>query len=190
MTRTTKAPSIKDLKSSKILVDRFIADRPSIADRMASGKRLRTKVPQASLAEFRLPKARKNPVAILEGQARSRLKDLIPVRYARMLTSPFAFLRGTAAVMAQDLSASPVSGLDVQACGDMHVSNFGVFASAERSLVFGINDFDETMPGPWEWDLKRLVTSAIVAGQFVGEDRETCESFSRAVVSSYRRRIR
>jgi uncharacterized protein (DUF2252 family) len=92
--------------------------------------------------------------------------------------------------MAQGLSASPVSGLCVQACGDMHMSNFGVFASAERSLVFGINDFNETMPGPWEWDLKRLATSAVVAGQFVGQDRETCESFSRAVVSSYRRRIR
>jgi uncharacterized protein (DUF2252 family) len=92
--------------------------------------------------------------------------------------------------MAQDLSSSPVSGLGVQVCGDMHLSNFGVFASAERSLVFGINDFDETMPGPWEWDLKRLATSAVVAGQFVGQDRETCESFSRAVVSSYRRRIR
>ena len=85
--------------------------------------------------------------------------------------SPFAFLRGTAAVMAQDLSPSPVTGLHVQVCGDMHVSNFGVFASAERSLVFGINDFDETIPGPWEWDLKRLVASAVVAGQFVGTDR-------------------
>jgi uncharacterized protein (DUF2252 family) len=143
-----------------------------------------------SLAELNLPRARKNPIVILEDQAKSRLKELVPVRYARMLMSPFAFLRGSAAVMAQDLSASPVSGLGVQACGDMHVSNFGVFASAERSLVFGINDFDETMPGPWEWDLKRLATSAVVAGQFVGQDRETCESFSRAVVSSYRRRIR
>jgi uncharacterized protein (DUF2252 family) len=188
MTRS-KVLSIEDLKSSKMLADRFTAARPSIADRLAIGKRLRTKVPQASLAEFKLPKARKNPVAILEDQAKSRLKELIPVRYARMLVSPFAFLRGTAAVMAQDLSASPVSGLHVQACGDMHVSNFGVFASAERSLVFGINDFDETMPGPWEWDLKRLATSAVVAGQFVGQDRERCESFSRAVVSSYRRRM-
>jgi uncharacterized protein (DUF2252 family) len=189
MTSSAKVLSIEDLKSSKSLADRFTASRPSIADRLASGKRLRTNVSRASLAEFKLPRARKNPVAILEGQAKSRLKELIPVRYARMLTSPFAFLRGTAAVMAQDLSVSPVSGLDVQACGDMHVSNFGVFASAERSLVFGINDFDETMPGPWEWDLKRLATSAVVAGQFIGQDRESCESFSRAIVSSYRRRI-
>jgi uncharacterized protein DUF2252 len=101
MTRTTKAPSIEDLKSSKMLVDRFTATRPSITVRLADGKCLRTNVPLESLAEFKLPKARKNPVAILEGQAKSRLKNLIPVRYARMLTSPFAFLRDTAAVMAQ-----------------------------------------------------------------------------------------
>ncbi len=155
---------------------------------MAAGKRLRTTVPRASLAEYKTQKTRKDPVAILETQAKTRLQDLIPVRYARMLTSPFAFLRGTAAVMAQDLSPSPVTGLQVQVCGDMHVSNFGVFASAERSLVFGINDFDETIPGPWEWDLKRLATSAVVAGQFVGKDRNDCEAYSRAVVSSYRQR--
>jgi uncharacterized protein (DUF2252 family) len=188
MTSAAKV-SIEDLKNSKLLAGRFSAPRPSIADRLASGKRLRKNVPRARLAEFTVSKGRKNPVAILEGQAKSRLKELIPVRYARMLMSPFAFLRGAAAIMAQDLSASPVSSLDVQACGDMHVSNFGVFASAERSLVFGINDFDETIPGPWEWDLKRLATSAVVAGRFVGQDRETCESFSRAILSSYRQRI-
>jgi hypothetical protein len=122
MTSAAKVLSIEDLKSSRSLADRFSTPRPSIADRLVTGKRLRTKVPRASLAEFRLPKARKNPVAILESQAKTRLKELIPVRYARMLMSPFAFLRGAAAIMAQDLRASPVSGLDVQACGDMHVS--------------------------------------------------------------------
>ena len=190
MAKSTKSTSAKDLTSSKKLLDRFTAPRPSIADRIEAGKRLRTAVPRASLAEFKPPAKRKDPVAILEAQAKTRLQELIPVRYARMLTSPFAFLRGTAAVMAQDLSASPVTGLQVQVCGDMHVSNFGVFASAERSLVFGINDFDETIPGPWEWDLKRLATSAVVAGQFVGKDRESCEAFSRAVVSSYRQHMR
>jgi Uncharacterized protein conserved in bacteria (DUF2252) len=190
MTKSTKSTSAKHLASSKKLLDRFTAPRASIADRIEAGKRLRTAVPKASLAEFKPPANRKDPVAILETQAKSRLQELIPVRYARMLASPFAFLRGTAAVMAQDLSASAVTGLQVQVCGDMHVSNFGVFASAERSLVFGINDFDETIPGPWEWDLKRLATSAVVAGQFVGKDRESCESFSRAIVSSYRRHIR
>ncbi len=190
MVKSRKASTEKDLTISRKLVDRFTAPRPSIADRMEAGKRLRTAVSRASLAEYKPQPNRKDPVAILEAQAKTRLQELIPVRYARMLTSSFAFLRGTAAVMAQDLSPSPVSGLQVQLCGDMHVSNFGVFASAERNLVFGINDFDETIPGPWEWDLKRLATSAVVAGQFVGKDRECCEAFSRAVVSSYRQHMR
>jgi uncharacterized protein (DUF2252 family) len=171
------------------LVEQFTAARPSVKDRIAEGKALRTMVPRSSLAEYKPPAKRKDPVAILEAQAKSRLPELIPVRYARMLASPFAFLRGCAAIMAQDLGPSPVTGLSVQVCGDMHVSNFGVFASAERNLTFGINDFDETIAGPWEWDLKRLTTSAVVAGQFLKHDRESCESFSRAVVSSYREHI-
>jgi uncharacterized protein (DUF2252 family) len=157
---------------------------------MSAGKALRTTVPREDLAEYKPPSNRKDPVAILETQAKTRLQQLVPVRYARMLMSPFAFLRGGAAIMAQDISPAPVTGLQVQLCGDMHVSNFGVFASAERNLVFGINDFDETIPGPWEWDLKRLATSAVVAGQYIGNDRASCESYSRAVVSSYRQRIR
>jgi uncharacterized protein (DUF2252 family) len=189
MRKSTKASSAQDPTISKELFDQFTAPRPSVPDRIAAGKRLRTNVPRASLAEYKTQKTRKDPVAILETQARTRLQNLVPVRYTRMLASPFAFLRGTAAVMAQDLCPSPVSGLHVQLCGDMHVSNFGVFASAERSLVFGINDFDDTIPGPWEWDLKRLAASAVVAGQFVGKDQECCESFSRAIVSSYRQRI-
>ncbi len=190
-TKSSKTTPTSDLANvAKKLAEQFTAARPSVADRMATGKALRTRVPKASLAEYQPPAKRKDPVAILEAQAKTRLKQLIPVRYARMLASPFAFLRGTAAIMAQDLSASTVTGLQVQACGDMHVSNFGVFASAERNLVFGINDFDETIPGPWEWDLKRLVASAVVAGQFINKDRACCEAFSRSVVSSYRQRIR
>ena len=177
------------MTNSQRLAEQFTAARPSIADRIAAGKQVRTDFPRAGLADFKPPSNRKDPVAILEAQAKSRLQQLIPVRYARMLASPFAFLRGTAAIMAQDLSPSAVSGLKVQVCGDMHVSNFGVFASAERNLVFGINDFDETIPGPWEWDLKRLATSAVVAGQFVGKDKEVCESFSRAIVCSYRQHM-
>src|SRR6516164_8789273 len=145
-------------RSDTRLVEQFTAPRRSVKERMAEGKALRTKVPRSSLAVYEPSPKRKDPVAILEGQAKTRLPQLIPVRYARMLASPFAFLRGCAAVMAQDLSRSPVTGLSVQVCGDMHVSNFGVFASAERNLTFGINDFDETIPGPWEWDLKRLTT--------------------------------
>jgi uncharacterized protein (DUF2252 family) len=190
MPKSAKPPTFKATAAGEKLYSEFTAPRPSVADRMAAGKRLRTTVPKASLAEYKVQKTRKDPVAILETQAKTRLQDLVPVRYARMLMSPFSFLRGTAAVMAQDLSPSPVTGLQVQLCGDMHVSNFGVFASAERNLVFGINDFDETIPGPWEWDLKRLAISAVVAGQFIGKDHECCESFSRAIVSSYRQRIR
>jgi uncharacterized protein (DUF2252 family) len=171
------------------LVERFTATRPSIADKMAVGKTLRRKVPRASLAEYKPSSRREEPVAILEAQAKTRLQELVPVRYARMLASPFAFLRGCAAVMAQDLAPSPVTGFQVQVCGDMHVSNVGVFASAERNLVFGINDFDETIPGPWEWDLKRLAASAVVGGQFLGDDLKSCGSFSRSVVSSYRKHI-
>jgi len=190
MTKSKKTSTAKGIKVGKQLADRFTAPRLSIADRIEAGKRLRTTAPRESLAEFKPLANRKDPVAILEAQAKTRLQELIPVRYARMLMSPFAFLRGTAAVMAQDLGPSQVTGLQVQLCGDMHVSNFGVFASAERSLVFGINDFDETIPGPWEWDLKRLATSAVVAGQFIGKDDHCCEQFSRAVVSSYRQHIR
>jgi len=124
------------LSSSRSLADQFSAPHLSVADRIAAGKRLRTVLPRTNLAECKPQPNRKDPVAILEAQAKTRLKDLVPVRYARVLASPFAFLRGTAAVMAQDLSLSPVTGLQVQVCGDMHVSNFGVFASAERSLVF------------------------------------------------------
>jgi uncharacterized protein (DUF2252 family) len=129
-------------------------------------------------------------VAILLAQAATRMPQLVPVRHARMLQSPFAFLRGSAAVMAADLAPSPATGLQVQACGDMHVANFGVFASAERQLVFAINDFDETQPGPWEWDLKRLAASAYVAANHLACDRSGREAAARAAVESYRSRMR
>ncbi|HKA56236.1 MAG TPA: DUF2252 domain-containing protein, partial [Candidatus Binatia bacterium] len=138
---------------------------------------------------FALSTTRQDPVAILEAQARTRLPELVPIRYARMLTSPFAFLRGAAAVMAHDFATTATTGLMVQACGDMHVANFGVFASAERNLIFGINDFDETHPGPWEWDVKRLVASAAVAARFFGADRVLCEEAARACVQAYRKRM-
>jgi uncharacterized protein (DUF2252 family) len=176
--------------NARRIAEQLTASRRSVSERMAAGKALRNKVPRSSMGEHKLPVRRKDPVAILEEQAKTRLQRLVPVRYARMLVSPFAFLRGAAAGMAQDLNSSPVTGIRVQTCGDMHVSNFGVFASAERNLVFGINDFDETLPGPWEWDLKRLVASAVVAGQALGADRESCEAFSRNVVASYRQHIR
>ena len=125
--------------------------------------------------EYKASADRTDPVSILEAQGKTRLPDLVPIRYARMLTSPFAFLRGAAAIMAADLKANgETTGIQVQACGDMHVANFGVFASAERNLIFGINDFDETLPGPWEWDLKRLVASIVASGRFLGADKNLC----------------
>ena len=177
-------------QTAPALLDKFITPRPSVGERMAAGKALRDKLPREKQGEFRLPPKRQDPVSIIEEQAKTRLPFLVPVRHSRMLTSPFAFLRGSAAVMAADLAHTPTTGMTVQACGDMHVANFGVFASVERNLVFGINDFDETLPGPWEWDLKRLAASAVVCGRFLGGDRVLCEESARAVVKSYRKRMR
>ena len=171
------------------LVESFMMKRPSVAQRMEAGKALRKRVPRASHAKYDGRSNRPDPIAILERQNAKRVQKLIPVRYGRMLASPFAFLRGSAAVMASDLSTSPVSGIRVAACGDMHVSNFGVYASAERSLVFSINDFDEIYPGPWEWDLKRLAASAAVAAQFIGGNQDECINAARECVRSYRKRI-
>ena len=169
---------------------RFKAKRASIEERMAAGKALRQKVPHELHGVFRPAANRRDPVDILLAQAKTRLPFLVPIRHARMLANPFAFLRGSAAVMAADLAKTPTTGLRVQACGDLHVSNFGVFASAERNLVFGITDFDETLPAPWEWDLKRLAASAIVAGRYIGADRQLCADSVRALVRSYRKKMR
>jgi uncharacterized protein (DUF2252 family) len=182
-------PPTPDSRRPAIL-ERFLLPRPSIEERLAAGKELRRSVPRAVHADYSPPDSRPDPVGILIAQAKSRIQKLVPIRYSRMLASPFAFLRGGAAIMASDLRGSPVTGLNVQACGDMHVANFGVFASAERNLVFGINDFDETLPGPWEWDLKRLVASAFVCGRFLGGRKALCEESVRSAVVSYRTRLR
>jgi len=168
------------------LTESFVAPRLSIEERIAAGKSLRAKVPRSTHAELALADNR-DPTGIILEQAKSRVPELVPIRHARMLTSPFAFLRGAAAVMAADLAHTRSTGVRVQACGDMHVSNFGVFASAERNIVFAINDFDETHPGPWEWDLKRLASSAYVAARFIGADRSDRETAARATVKGYQR---
>lgn len=168
---------------------RFTAPRRSVGERKAAGKSLRKTVPRESHATFRESSDRPDPVAILEAQNLSRAQKLVPVRFARMLASPFAFLRGSAAVMASDLATTPVTGIRVNACGDMHVSNFGVFGSAERDLVFAINDFDEVFPGAWEWDLKRLTASAAVAVRFMGGDKHQAAEAAAETVRSYREHI-
>ena len=137
----------------------------SVAERVARGKAARAEVPRSSHAVFEPSPTRGDPVQLLELQAKTRVPELVPIRYGRMLVSPFTFYRGAALIMAQDLSATPRSGLSVQCCGDAHLSNFGVFASPERQLVFDLNDFDETLPGPWEWDVKRLAVSMLIAAR-------------------------
>jgi uncharacterized protein (DUF2252 family) len=146
----------------------------SVAERVAKGKQVRAAVPRSSHATVASPSPRPSAVSILEGQAADRLTELVPIRYGRMAASPFAFYRGAAAVMASDLAAAPHSGLTVQLCGDAHVANFGGFASPDREMVFDLNDFDETLPGPFEWDVKRLAASLEIAGRqrgFAAKDR-------------------
>src|SRR5499427_9693839 len=133
-------------------------------ERTMQGRAARARVPRASHARIDFPETR-DVVGLLENQAATRVPELVPIRYGRMLLSPFAFYRGGAAIMAADLARTPNTGLRAQLCGDAHLSNFGVFASPERRLVFDINDFDETLPGPWEWDVKRLATSMLIAAR-------------------------
>jgi len=173
------------------LLVHFRSKHKSVEERILEGKALRKKFPRIRQGEYKPTAKRADPVTILEEQAKTRLLELVPIRYARMLTSPFAFLRGGAAIMSADLaSGTNTTGIKVQACGDMHVANFGVFASAERNLVFGINDFDETFPGPWEWDLKRLVASIVASGRFLGADEDLCREAVMASVKSYRENMK
>jgi uncharacterized protein (DUF2252 family) len=137
-------------------------------ERAALGKAARAQVPRSSHGEWTPASDRRDPIEILEEQAATRVPELVPIRYGRMLVSPFTFYRGAAAVMAADLAPTPRSGITTQVCGDAHLSNFGLFASPERQMVFDINDFDETLPGPWEWDVKRLVASLAIAGRTNG----------------------
>ena len=135
------------------------------AERYAAGKALRSRALRTSHGEWVSTADRPDPIGLLEESNRTRVPHLVPIRYGRMSLSPFAFLRGSAEVMASDLAKTPVSGIKVQICGDAHLSNFGFFATPERNLVFDVNDFDETLPGPWEWDVKRLAASIVVAGR-------------------------
>ena len=161
------------------------ASRPRPKERIAWGKAARATVPLEAHADFR-PAPSRDPVALLMRQAETRVPELVPIRHGRMLVSPFAFYRGAAIVMADDLATTPTPGLRTQLCGDAHLSNFGAYASAERRLVFDINDFDETLPGPFEWDVKRLAASFMVAGRDAGYRRRDCRRFTVMAVESYR----
>src|SRR5215212_2698479 len=153
------------------------------------GRAARRLVPRGSHAQWAPMSDRPDPIELLEAQARDRIPELLPIRYGRMMASPFAFLRGSTIVMAQDLAGTPKSGIQAQLCGDAHLSNFGAYASPERSLLFDLNDFDETLPGPWEWDVKRLAASLVVAGRENGFDAADCRRAAQASVASYRQRM-
>jgi uncharacterized protein (DUF2252 family) len=153
------------------------------------GRAARRAVPRGSHAEWAPAPDRPDPVDLLEAQTKDRLPDLVPIRYARMMASPFAFMRGSAIVMANDLASTPRSGIQAQLCGDAHLLNFGMYASPERALLFDLNDFDETLPGPWEWDVKRLAASFVLAGRDNGFDTAECRKAAQASVASYRQRM-
>jgi uncharacterized protein (DUF2252 family) len=159
-------------------------------ERAARGKAARSKVPRSSQAGYEPASDRPDPIDLLEEQAKTRVPELVPIRYGRMLVSPFAFFRGAAKIMANDLAGTPRSGITVQCCGDAHVSNFGLFASPERRLVFDINDFDETLPGPWEWDLKRLVASILIAARDSGFAVSDQEQIVLTTAREYRTAMR
>jgi uncharacterized protein (DUF2252 family) len=163
---------------------------PSIEERMSAGRALREKISRNSHAAWAAPSDRPDPVAVLRESDRGRLPELLPIRYGRMQQSPFAFFRGSAAVMAWDLARTPATGIRVQACGDCHASNFGGFASPERQLLFDINDFDETLQAPWEWDVKRLAASIVLASRELSSGGDRSEEAVQTMAKSYRERIR
>jgi uncharacterized protein (DUF2252 family) len=162
---------------------------PTYKQRREHGRAARQRTPRGSHAWWAPASGRPDPVDLLEAQAKNREPDLLPIRYARMIPSPFTFLRGAAVVMANDLAGTPQTGIRAQLCGDCHLSNFGGYASPERTLLFDVNDFDETLPGPWEWDVKRLAASLVVAGRGNGFDGSDCRRAARSAVASYRNRI-
>jgi uncharacterized protein (DUF2252 family) len=159
---------------------------PSVEERQAKGRAARERSPLTSHTRWVRATDRPDPVALVEEQNATRDPDLVPVRHGRMMVSPFTFYRGTATIMAADLSDTPVAGLSAQLCGDAHLSNFGVFASPERRLLFDLNDFDETLPGPFEFDVKRMATSFTVAGRNNGFPKADTQAATVTSVTAYR----
>src|SRR4051812_10807954 len=162
----------------------------SVDERKEIGRSARAAVPRSGLAEYAPGAERVDPVAQLRAEDLTRVQDLVPIRYGRMLTSSFAFYRGCAVLMANDLAATPHTTLFAQLCGDAHLSNFGVFGTPDRRLVFDLNDFDETLPGPWEWDVKRLAASLAIAANSLGFSRKVRDGIVQSTAMSYRLRMR
>ena len=194
--KNTEAAKIGNAHSTVVSISKAHPDSredslgPTVEERMTAGKALRERVPRTSHAKWVPAADRPDPVTLLKESDRGRLSELLPIRYGRMRQSPFAFFRGAAALMAWDLAVTPATKIRVQACGDCHLLNFGGYGSPERRLVFDINDFDETLPAPWEWDVKRLAASVVLAGRQKGMKERRCGDAARAVVASYRTHMR
>jgi uncharacterized protein (DUF2252 family) len=186
MTRTTAVPK---KASSRDAVPPG-GGHPSASERAAKGRAARTAAPRASHAEYAPPADRRDPVDVIEQQSATRVPEFVPIRYGRMIESPFRFYRGAAAIMAADLAGTPRSGITAQLCGDAHMLNFRLLGSPERRLMFDINDFDETLPGPWEWDVKRLAASFVIAGRQNGFTVKERQAIVLATVRSYREWMR
>src|SRR6185436_10801049 len=162
---------------------------PSRQDLVTKGKLLREKLKREDQGVWKAHGDRGDPIAVLRASDADRMEELLPIRYGRMLQSPFAFYRGSPIVMASDLSRTPNTGLRVQSCGDCHLANFGGFATPERNIIFDINDFDETLPAPWEWDVKRLVASIVLAARSVNFSDDQARDCAIACSRTYRRRL-
>ena len=192
MTKTAKIRLVRPAKDAgAVPVPKATAphDR-SLDSQFEAGKALRETVPRSTLGAWKRAADRPDPIALLQASDAERMPELVPIRYGRMLQSPFAFYRGAAAVMASDLSGTPATGIHVQACGDCHLMNFGGFATPERNVLFDINDFDETLPAPWEWDVKRLVASLVLASRTNGLSDKVGREAAVATARSYRKRLR
>src|SRR5499433_3991546 len=161
----------------------------ALDDRRRKGAEWRRQVPLGAQAEWKAPADRTDPVEVLIGQGKTRIAELLPIRYARMKADSFAFLRGAAAIMAADLASGPSTGLRVQVCGDCHLANFGAYATPEGTPIFDVNDFDETLPGPFEWDVKRLAASLAVAGRVAGASDREARLLARTAAKNYRRHL-
>jgi Uncharacterized protein conserved in bacteria (DUF2252) len=185
-----KLQSIDVTRTKDIATPHSVAHMVSADERKAAGKVLRDKIPRKQHGEWKEVNGRPNPIDILHKSDAGRLKELVAIRYGRMLQSPFAFYRGVAAVMASDLARLPTTGLKVQACGDCHLMNFGGFATPERNVIFDINDFDETSRAPWEWDVKRLVASIVLAGRANGLSDNQGRDCAMSCARRYREHMR
>jgi uncharacterized protein (DUF2252 family) len=187
---TTIKKKTKKSDAASALEDVPKVEFRSREERIADGKQLREKVPRESHAGWTAPANRQDPIDILEASDQDRMPELVPIRHGRMVRSPFTFLRGSAGLMAYDLSSTPTTGLRVQACGDCHLLNFGLFATPERNLIFDVNDFDETLPAPWEWDIKRLAASFVVAARDSQFKDKDAQAVAVDCVRAYREKLR